>query len=83
MGDQLRSLLVDLHLHDSDDPVGRIEVRAHEHGSYVIRSDGRVWDDAVAEPDVPDEVVRMLLLAALDAEESLVHIHAGAVVLGG
>jgi hypothetical protein len=81
MGDQLRSLLVDLRTDDSEGPVGCIEVSPNGAGGYVIRSDGRVWDDAVAEPDLPDEVVRMLLLAALDEEGSLVHVHAGAVGL--
>jgi hypothetical protein len=83
IGRRLRSLFVDLHTADSAGTVGCVEVRPNGDRGFIIRSDGRVWYDAVAERDVPDEMVRMLLLAALDEEESLVHIHAGAVGLDG
>lgn len=79
---RLRSLLADLRAPDSGGPTGCIEVLATGNGDYVIRSDERVWHDSVPEADVPDQVVRMLLRAALDEERSLVHIHAGAVGLG-
>jgi hypothetical protein len=79
---RLRSMLSDLDASGAIGHVGRIEVLKDGRAGYIIRSDGRVWDDAVAEPDVPDEVVHMLLRASLDEERLLVHIHAGAVVLG-
>ena len=77
---RLCSLLVDL---VTPDPVaaGRIEVDHAPDGCYIIRSDGRLWNDTVPEADLPDQVVRMLLWAALDAESTLVHIHAGSVTL--
>jgi hypothetical protein len=77
--DLLRSVLVDLRTDDA--ATGVIEVSPNSSGSYRIRSDGRLWDDAVKLDDVGDEVVHMLLRAALDAQSSIVHVHAGAVAL--
>ncbi len=82
IGDRLRSLLVDLGTCRPRGPLGAIEVFADAAGGFVIRSDGRVWNDEVPDADVADQVVRMLLQAALDAESEFVHIHAGAVALG-
>jgi hypothetical protein len=82
MGDELRSLLIDLRTPTTSGPVGSIVVSPNASGSYVIRSDQRVWNDDVPAADVPDQVVHMLLRAALDQEPSLVHIHAGSVAAG-
>jgi hypothetical protein len=77
--DLLRSVLVDLRTDDA--ATGVVEVSPNSSGSYQIRSDGRLWDDAVEFEDVVDGVVHMLLRAALDAQASIVHVHAGAVAL--
>jgi hypothetical protein len=82
IGDELRSLLIDLRVPTTTGPVGSIVVSRNASGSYVIRSDQRVWNDSVPAADVPDEVVHMLLRAALDQESALVHIHAGSVAAG-
>ncbi len=82
MGERLRSLLIDLHTDAGTGPVGHLEVNANPSGSYTMSSDGRLWDDDVADAEVADQMVHLLLRAALDAEPNLVHIHAGAVGLG-
>lgn len=79
--DRLRSLLRDLHTSAPMSSTSQIEVTASSNDLFVLRSDGRVWDDAVPAPEVPDQVVRMVLRASLDEEDELVHIHAGAVGL--
>lgn len=79
IADRLCALLKDLVVQRSRASRCCVELITNTSGKYQLRSDGRVWADAVDDSDVPDEVVRMLLRAALDAEFSLVHIHAGAV----
>ena len=75
----LRALLADLRVPNGSTMPGIIEVLANGSGSYVLRSNGRVWAYSVPKENIGDEMVRMILLAALDAEPTLVHVHAGAV----
>ena len=82
IGERLRSLLIDLHTEADTGTVGHLAVTANRSGNYTMSSDGRLWDDDVADADLADEMVHLLLRAALDAEPDLVHIHAGAVGLG-
>jgi hypothetical protein len=81
VADLLHGLLADLFDHEpaTSTDAGLIEVAHAGADIFEIRSDGRVWNDAVPADQLFDEIVHMLLRAALDAEPDRVHIHAGAV----
>jgi hypothetical protein len=77
----LRALLVDLRSRAPVGPIGRIDIDEQPSGGLLIRADRRVWGHDISPADAADQVVRMVLRAALDAESEFVHIHAGAVSL--
>ncbi|MFT6289457.1 MAG: hypothetical protein ACJAR2_000042 [Ilumatobacter sp.] len=54
-------------------------VEIEPEGTYWISADGRVYRSALEARRVPDGLVRMLLLAELDAHPERLHLHAGAV----
>jgi hypothetical protein len=82
MDRQLRAVLSDLRIEAPGQGRGSITVVQEPLGTYAVHADGRLWDDGLSQADVVDSVVHMLLRAALDAETSMVHIHAGAVTHG-
>jgi hypothetical protein len=82
LDERLRSTLADLRVVGAAEPAGRIRVVPDASGRFAIWSDDRLWDEDVDRDDVCDQMVHMLLRAALDEESSLVHVHAGAVTRG-
>jgi hypothetical protein len=75
----VRSTLQDLLTTDDRPTPYSASVELDPDGTYRIMADGRRYRSELAARHVPDSLVRMLLLAELDAHPERLHLHAGAV----
>lgn len=75
----VRSTLQDLVVDGDLDATFEAAVEPVSGETYRIVADGRVYRDEIVAELVPDCLVRMLLLAELDAHPERLHLHAGAV----
>jgi hypothetical protein len=78
----LRSTLSDLVVDTETGFDGVAMVERQANGKYRVSADGRLFQLDVPARSVPDYVVRMLLLAELDANRGQLHLHGGLVALG-
>lgn len=77
--DLVRGTLQDLVTTDDRPTPYSAVVEIDPGGTYRIMADGRVYRSEIEFRRVPDGLVRMLLLAELDAHPERLHLHAGAV----
>lgn len=75
----VRSTLQDLLIDDDQPTPYSAVVEIEPEGTYRVLADGRVYRSEIELRRVPDSLVRMLLLAELDAHPERLHLHAGAV----
>ncbi|MCP5027193.1 MAG: hypothetical protein GY929_13005 [Actinomycetia bacterium] len=78
-----RSTLRDLIVDTDDEVPYQATVEPDGPGSFSLSADGRLFHQGVAAEKVPDYLIRMLLLAELDANPGVLHLHAGLVALEG
>ena len=79
--DLVRSTLQDLLVADDQSTPYASSVEIEPEGTYRILADGRTFRSKLEAEWVPDHLVRMLLLAELDAHPERLHLHAGAVAV--
>jgi hypothetical protein len=78
----VRSTLHDLLVDGDQTAPYSASVEIEPEGTYRILADGRTYRSELEAIRVPDGLVRMLLLAELDAHPERLHLHAGAVADG-
>lgn len=82
--DPVRNALRDLILPDEAEVPFQVVVEPlDEPDRYRISADGRIYGDGYHGEWIPDTLVRMLMLAELDATPDMLHLHGGLVSLAG
>lgn len=78
----LARVLVDFDIDDDGRDAESAVVEPEGASTWRVRAGTRVYARDVATADVPDEFVKMLLLASRDAEPTTLFLHASAMALG-